>query len=394
MKKSLIILVCFLSIQQSFSQSYFPEISKIPRKLLDSTQNNLWDVNLNKYTRSQSYHYTYNIKGKVSTFKDAYLNRTTNRWLNRFKIDYFFKTGTDIVQYSIRTLWDTINKTYVNDLRNDNTILNDNVTSTTSSLWNKTTSGWEQASRTTFSFLANGLTNVITSQRYDISTNQWINVSRISYNYNSDKNLEKSLFELWDNAINDWGLQSQELTSYNGTKIIEVLAQGWNKTNKVFTNINKKEHFYNASNQLSEVITYFWSNTKGSFEINSKMVNSYDSDNDLKENTNFLYNSSTSSYNNNLQNIYFYSNHEVTNTNNQNQKEFTTVYPTLANDKIYISVLNIQDVKIYSAVGKCVFNGSPDLNNAINVSMLCKGTYYLNLLDYKGDHFVTSFIKM
>ncbi|NOT37879.1 MAG: T9SS type A sorting domain-containing protein [Saprospiraceae bacterium] len=385
-------LILFVTEMSSQSSSSIHSI--VPKKLLDSIQNSTWDANLNKFSRSQSFHYTYNKKGIVSNFKDAYLNRVTNRWLNRFKIDYFFKTGTDIVQYDIRTLWDTVSKTYVNDKRNDNTILNDKVTSTTSSLWNKTTTGWEQSNRSTYSYLGNGLTNVYTEQRFDKSSNQWINVFRNTFTYNSDKNIVKTLFELWDNASNSWRIQSHELTTYNGTKITEVVAQAWNNTTKVFTNVNKKENKYNSLQLIDEIITYFWSESKGKYEINSKIAYTYDSDNDRKTSLRYNYNTATSTYSEAVQEIYHYSIHEITKTIDPIQNSLAIIYPTLASDRIHFIETELREIKIFSMDGKCILKTIPETNNTIDISTLAPGTYHIITLSQLGVQRSEMFVKL
>ncbi len=78
-------------------------------------------------------------------------------------------------------------------------------------------------------------------------------------------------------------------------------------------------------------------------------------------------------------------------SNNSNSKIY--VYPVPAREELFISGIEIQNLKIYSLQGHTITDLKHNIPNPLKISNLEKGIYFLQITDTKGLSHIHRFLK-
>ncbi len=269
-------------------------------------------------------------------------------------------------------------------------------------LWNKTTSQWNNQSRTIFSYSGTNLTETTV---YNWVSENWLFDYRVLNTYSTDNLIIDSIRQIWDNSNSIWINDSKQVTTYNtnGTRNVET-SFNWDSSNAVWVNNIRSTYAYNASSLQSSIKTDKWETS--TWENNRLRTYTYNSSDFLIETLKTKWNGSA-----------FENKDRILRTNNNDgfpteminqtwlfgswlstsrdrrmypdcltlsiqntKKTFGNIYPNPTTSVIYIDSLTEGNYILTNVSGQVLQKGSlSNGKNIINIDHLIKGLYFINI---------------
>ncbi|WP_159086018.1 T9SS type A sorting domain-containing protein [Flavobacterium faecale] len=147
---------------------------------------------------------------------------------------------------------------------------NNNLTTETSYFWTGN-SGWQYASKETFSYNANNKVVYDTYQSYNSFNSVLENQFQENYIYNTNNNVEEIISKDWSGS--QWVNSSRTTISYTGNLLTEYIGYEWNGAQWI--NEGKGTFTYNSNDKISGNLEYKWVN--GNWVVSNRDSYTYDS---------------------------------------------------------------------------------------------------------------------
>lgn len=287
-----------------------------------------WDILTSSWLVSGKTSSLYNAQNKDT--EDSNFKWIANTWQITDKTSYGYDTNGYLIQETKYTE-NTINHQLVVDTKNvylNNA--NGRDTLMTASTWNASTSLWVPNSKTRIMLATNDKLSSIISYDWNTTTSAWDNLFKAVYTFDTN--------------------------GYNGTYIIYM----WDSASSAWVEYSKSEYTNNSNGVISVSTTYTWNKTTSVWNKQSTAM--------------YYYTPGASS--------------EIPSISKENY----LIYPVPAVNNLYISGLNTPaNISIINISGQLIYE-SQLLENAVDVSSLRSGIYFINIKT-TGKESVSRFIK-
>lgn len=393
-------------------QGYRSESVK-PACIVDSILTNSASAPSSTFTLNGKQEYGYNAQYNVFIKKRYSRNTFNQSWYYYYKTNLTYDSHDNLLNEAsfsassqgTTTVWNnsgSTNYTYDN---------NNNQISATYQNWNSQTNTWKTNSINTSTYNAN---NLITQEIYQ-SANSFTAplVNNYKYTYSYDIFNAPLLFQeyIWNTTTNSWENSMKYTIAASGTNITAYTGYEWDSTTNSWINADKGNMTYDANGNQTSQTEQVWNGTTNSWENDYKWTSTYDANHNELSALSQNWNSTTNAWENSNRTLYTYNsaNYEVTeiwanwdsSTNawkNQNETDtyynchsvgiseeslsYTTlvIYPNPAESELSIkSDKEFSNIFIVNVNGQLVLKSAA--NETLNVSLLAKGIYFIQLLD-------------
>ncbi len=369
--------------------------------------------------------YTYNNKGLIVKYiSQKYEYEFDDDWVNEERELTTYDTNGNIIE-EVKQEWaDWLNK-WINKRKSINTYdNNNNLLKNESQKWDIDLEKWENYHRYVYEYdnnfkieFSNEYWNS-NEEKWDVRyhgyyTNDGINIRKIfiekwnennnefensfqkNYTYDNNNNQIEYFSQKWDKGLGVWINYKKEINEYdNFNNDILYQRQTWDKNKEKWINTRKTSRTYNANNSLTLFLTQEWSNTSEEWINKLRDVYIFNNNNLLINEDNQKWNNSKKEWEYRHRKKHFWSEFKPSNTLKSERKKII-ISPNPCLNKIEISCDRnqiIKKIQIFSISGKLIKFQMNNLNQAIDLSDLQNGLYYINIETNNG-YYIKKFIK-
>ncbi|MES2762475.1 MAG: T9SS type A sorting domain-containing protein [Bacteroidota bacterium] len=347
---------------------------------------------------SGKYFFTYNTSNKLTSNYAQNWNGTS--WENYYRYSYTYDGNGNQTNY----LYETGNgNLWVNDKQIACTYdANNNKTFVLNQTWNG--SSWDNVSRDCYTYSSNKVIthlfqnwlsgswndSIKSTYAYDVNNDQvgsltqmwngssWDNYSQFSFNYDVNHNPIASIEQAWDDTI--WvNLQKADMVYDTNHNLISELYQSWGGTS--WGNTLQNFYTWSSTNTITNSLFQKW---VGSSWITSNTYDqNFDTNGSLESEKRFAWD------NTGVQIIsgdstFHYNQTVVTGITEVSKNKTISVYPNPATSELNISTLmDYKSIKLVNSLGETI-RIETNKPEAISVSELNNGVYFVQLMDKKG----------
>jgi hypothetical protein len=253
---------------------------------LDSSLQESWDQNNNKWKGWQFSSYTYNSQNQVTEQLDkTYLGSS---WRNSTKLMYTYDSQNFLTE-SLRQIWDGTNSNWRNSQRNQYQNNSSGWADTAfSAYWNMSNSQWVTNRKNWYTHNSQGFVLTDQSAIYLTSSSTWRNSTRNTYTYNTNNDMLTSLREFWNSGTNSFrNSQKTQFTYDSNGKLVKQETDNWNTQDSSWRHYNTIDYTYNTNGKMDVELTKTWSIQDTNWRNNKRVTYYYSgstvSDNEIGE---------------------------------------------------------------------------------------------------------------
>lgn len=358
MKKNYTVLclaLCLLAQQAAIAQ-------KLQTSLTESWNGTGWD-NWQKAT------YAYDSNNDLLTLLQQ--TWTNSAWQNN-ALGTQSNDAAGNATLSLNQTWVAAANTWTNSTRTTITYTASKPLVMTYESWNG--SGWQNWAKYIFTYDNN--LNLVSQMYQSWTAGAWLNGSLYTATNNASGNATLTLAQTWVSAASTWSNNTRTTTTYTANKPLTMSNELWDGS--TWKNWNRSDFAYdNNLNQLSQTYQGWTNNAWVNTTIYS-YTNNASGNPTLTIAQNWI--AATSTWSNSTKTTSTYLNIPVATGVQQHAFEaIINIYPQPATDLLYVDVNESTGSYIISDLnGKHVLSASlTKENNAINISGLSQGMYFL-----------------
>lgn len=368
-----------------------------------------WNSNSNSWELTYKNSTTYNNDGKIVVDLWQMWDTLANNWVNDEQTTYTFDVNSQELEYvkiawnSTLSSWGYVQKSVSNY---DSTLLLTRVIYD----WNSVDSIWEESSKTEFidyDFNQNLLELIVYSWNSSLSSWQknarsvntrdgsgkivqsisymwlgsWEYLNKLIYDYDVNGNNIHNYLYNWNVSV--WKPSREYFYDYDiYNQQIESRIYQWSQPLASMVEYNKSTRNYDLTGNVIEKINLIW-DTSNSIWINDiKWINTYDLDNNKVQTFIYDWNNQSSTWDNLEWQVLCSS---ITNTNEVQDFNDIEIYPNPSNGLVFLDLQNkthpFENIKVFTIDGKVVFEHNKFNNNALDLTFLPNGIYYMTIKD-------------
>jgi len=343
----------------------------------------MWNSGTSEWDISTKNQLTHDSRGNITSSTIAAVYGGFSIGTSKYVASYDANNNqTEYITYT----WNFITSSWVASTKTESTYTNGKEMLDRDYTWVSATSSWKLNGKTDYSYDGNGYLILVINSTLNNSTNLLDNDEKFVFSNDAAGRDTLSTEYKWNSSTTSWDLKGKMVMTFGTNEVpTSIVSYQWNSSTSLWEGVFKAVYSFDASANLTSFIIYMWDENSPTWVGYVKSDYLYNTNGNKTVDTSYTW-SSNAWVKQSVSN-YYYSPSKFTGLNVIGGDSGLTIYPNPVIDFLHINNLAKHATgSIVSIDGRIVFNNRQLVEDAIDVTKLKTGIYFLFINTGEGKY--------